>query len=149
MMNYVCDEYASSLVPLSFQEFCSVSVGYIAFLARNKKKNCFDIFSIHFQGGDNHCSVKKYAFEHEGTVQYDNAIPKLEQFTACVWMRFTNHSGDHVLFTYSGNCWVQHTRIQLNPSVSSFLRRLHRQCNAVFEGNSAFIEEHSSRIVVL
>lgn len=47
------------------------------------------------------CSVKKYAFDHEGTVTFRNKIPELEQFTICYWMRFTNHSGDHTLLTYS------------------------------------------------
>lgn len=51
---------------------------------------------------DQHCSVDKFALEHEGTIQYDQSLPKLDQFTICNWMRFTNHSGDHVLFTYSG-----------------------------------------------
>lgn len=48
------------------------------------------------------CSTDKYAFQHEGIIQYDHSMPKLEQFTLCTWMRFTNHSGDHSLFTYSG-----------------------------------------------
>ncbi|XP_031635791.1 uncharacterized protein LOC116348800 [Contarinia nasturtii] len=47
------------------------------------------------------CSVDKYAFEDEGTIQYDVSIPKMEQFTLCAWMRFTNHDGDHSIFTYS------------------------------------------------
>lgn len=57
---------------------------------------------------DQHCSVDKFAIEHEGTVQYDQSLPKLDQFTICNWMRFTNHSGDHVMFTYAGNFnhWV-------------------------------------------
>ncbi|KAG4070161.1 hypothetical protein HA402_003851 [Bradysia odoriphaga] len=50
---------------------------------------------------DQHCSVDKFAVEHEGTVQYEQSLPKMDQFTVCTWMRFTNHSGDHVLFTYS------------------------------------------------
>lgn len=49
-----------------------------------------------------HCTLDKYALEHEGTIQYDQTIPKLEQFTLCAWMRFINHSGDHSIFTYSG-----------------------------------------------
>lgn len=51
---------------------------------------------------EDQCSVKKYAFNHDGVVQYDNEIPELAQFTICFWMRFTNHSGDHVILTYSG-----------------------------------------------
>ncbi|XP_037035379.1 uncharacterized protein LOC119073785 isoform X2 [Bradysia coprophila] len=50
---------------------------------------------------EQHCSVDKFAVEHEGTVQYEQSLPKMDQFTICTWMRFTNHSGDHVLFTYS------------------------------------------------
>lgn len=48
------------------------------------------------------CAVKKYAFNHDGVVQYSNKIPELNQFTVCYWMRFTNHSGDHVMLTYAG-----------------------------------------------
>ncbi|XP_013101112.1 uncharacterized protein LOC106082902 [Stomoxys calcitrans] len=50
---------------------------------------------------EDQCSVKKYAFNHDGVVHYDNEIPELSQFTICFWMRFTNHSGDHVILTYS------------------------------------------------
>lgn len=46
--------------------------------------------------------MDKYALEYEGTLQYDKTLPKLDQFTLCAWMRFTNHSGDHTIFTYSG-----------------------------------------------
>lgn len=48
------------------------------------------------------CSVKKFAFNQDGIVIYDNELPELDQFTICFWMRFTNHSGDHVMFTYEG-----------------------------------------------
>lgn len=54
------------------------------------------------QVANEQCSVEKYALENEGTIQYDAALPKLEQFTLCAWMRFTNHKGDHSIFTYSG-----------------------------------------------
>ncbi|XP_036338727.1 uncharacterized protein LOC118748422 [Rhagoletis pomonella] len=47
------------------------------------------------------CAVKKYAFNHDGTVAYENKLPDLNQFTICFWSRYTNHSGDHVLLTYS------------------------------------------------
>ncbi|XP_055846049.1 uncharacterized protein LOC129911989 [Episyrphus balteatus] len=69
-----------------------------------------DIFGYNYQEprhvtssvfGEDPCSVKKYAFDHEGTVTLRNKIPELEQFTVCYWMRFTNHSGDHTLLTYS------------------------------------------------
>lgn len=48
------------------------------------------------------CSVKKFAFNQDGAVKYDNELPELDQFTICLWMRFTNHSGDHVMLTYEG-----------------------------------------------
>uniref|UniRef100_T1PBT1 Pentaxin family n=1 Tax=Musca domestica TaxID=7370 RepID=T1PBT1_MUSDO len=50
---------------------------------------------------EDQCSVKKYAFNHDGIVEYDNEVPELAQFTICFWMRFTNHSGDHVVLTYA------------------------------------------------
>lgn len=50
----------------------------------------------------NSCSAAKFAFNHEGTVNYNQQIPKLDQFSICLWMRFTKHDGDHVMFTYSG-----------------------------------------------
>ncbi|GAB0099547.1 uncharacterized protein DMENIID0001_154220 [Sergentomyia squamirostris] len=60
------------------------------------------IFSTGFPGAlPDTCSVDKYALEYEGTLQYDKTLPKMEQFTLCAWMRFTNHSGDHTIFTYS------------------------------------------------
>lgn len=46
--------------------------------------------------------MEKFAFEDEGTIQYQVVVPKLEQFTLCAWLRFTNHDGDHSMFTYSG-----------------------------------------------
>ncbi|XP_037931669.1 uncharacterized protein LOC119666464 [Teleopsis dalmanni] len=51
--------------------------------------------------GKEQCSVKKYAFNYDGTVRYNNEVPELNQFTICYWTRFTNHSGDHVILTYS------------------------------------------------
>lgn len=61
------------------------------------------IFYHYFQQpASDQCALEKYAFEDEGTIQYDVAIPKLDQFTLCAWMRFTNHKGDHSIFTYSG-----------------------------------------------
>lgn len=48
------------------------------------------------------CPVEKYAFDGDGVVEYHSSLPKMEQFTLCAWMRFTNHSGDHTIFTYSG-----------------------------------------------
>jgi len=50
------------------------------------------------------CSVKKFAFNQDGAVEYNNELPELNQFTLCFWMRFTNHSGDHVMLTYEGEC---------------------------------------------
>jgi len=52
--------------------------------------------------GSDRCSVKKFAFNQDGEVEYGNPMPELDQFTICFWMRFTNHSGDHVLLTYEG-----------------------------------------------
>lgn len=68
---------------------------------------CFFFFCLFVghsinQGASDQCSVDKYALENEGTIQYDTAIQKLDQFTLCAWMRFTNHKGDHSIFTYSG-----------------------------------------------
>lgn len=60
------------------------------------------LLSFRLQVGSDQCSVEKYALENEGTIQYEAALPKLEQFTLCSWMRFTNHKGDHSIFTYSG-----------------------------------------------
>ncbi|XP_012161536.1 uncharacterized protein LOC105665380 [Ceratitis capitata] len=57
-----------------------------------------------FGGGDyreDHCAVKKFAFNHDGIVTYENDLPALNQFTICFWSRYTNHSGDHVLLTYA------------------------------------------------
>ncbi|XP_018799826.1 PREDICTED: uncharacterized protein LOC108975637 [Bactrocera latifrons] len=51
--------------------------------------------------GEDNCAVKKFAFNHDGTVTYENDLPDLNQFTICFWSRYTNHSGDHVLLTYS------------------------------------------------
>uniref|UniRef100_A0A1A9VCQ0 Pentraxin (PTX) domain-containing protein n=1 Tax=Glossina austeni TaxID=7395 RepID=A0A1A9VCQ0_GLOAU len=59
----------------------------------------FGYQSLAFSGDQ--CAVKKYAFNHDGIVEYNNKIPELKQFTICFWMRFTNHSGDHVVLTYS------------------------------------------------
>lgn len=55
-----------------------------------------------FQPPSDQCSLEKYAVENEGTIQYGVSVPKLEQFTLCAWVRFTNHKGDHSIFTYSG-----------------------------------------------
>lgn len=68
---------------------------------------------------DQQCSVDKFAIEHEGTVQYDHSLPKLDQFTICNWMRFTNHSGDHVMFTYAGNFDKQKKKIKTKNSFQS------------------------------
>lgn len=49
------------------------------------------------------CAFDKFAIDHEATINYDTSSMKtLEQFTLCLWMRFTKHDGDHVLFTYAG-----------------------------------------------
>lgn len=47
------------------------------------------------------CRPQKYALEYEGSLQIDQTLPSLDQFTLCNWMRFTNHSGDHTVLTYS------------------------------------------------
>lgn len=52
-----------------------------------------------FQGT---CAVDKFAIDHESIVKYDTDFAKLDQFTICMWARFTKHDGDHVMFTYSG-----------------------------------------------
>ena len=48
------------------------------------------------------CATDKFALDHESIIEYRTALAKLEQFTTCLWARFTKHDGDHVLFTYSG-----------------------------------------------
>lgn len=49
------------------------------------------------------CAFDKYAIDHEATINYDtSSLKTLDQFTLCLWMRFTKHDGDHVLFTYAG-----------------------------------------------
>ncbi|ALC48179.1 b6 [Drosophila busckii] len=68
------------------------------------------------------CSVKKFAFNQDGIVDYNNKLPELEQFTTCLWMRFTNHSGDHVLFTYETEKETREIQIWVaNAQNSSFL----------------------------
>uniref|UniRef100_A0A182QR11 Uncharacterized protein n=1 Tax=Anopheles farauti TaxID=69004 RepID=A0A182QR11_9DIPT len=61
-----------------------------------------DFLSAFSASGDDTCSFEKYAFDHDGTVKYSNKLPALSQFTLCMWMRFTNHTGDHTIITYSG-----------------------------------------------
>uniref|UniRef100_A0AAG5D479 Pentraxin (PTX) domain-containing protein n=1 Tax=Anopheles atroparvus TaxID=41427 RepID=A0AAG5D479_ANOAO len=60
-----------------------------------------DFLAAFHDTGDDTCSFEKYAFDHDGTVKYSNKLPALSQFTLCAWMRFTNHSGDHTIITYS------------------------------------------------
>ncbi|XP_060661722.1 uncharacterized protein LOC132795179 [Drosophila nasuta] len=68
------------------------------------------------------CSVKKFAFNQDGVVEYNNELPELEQFTLCFWMRFTNHSGDHVMFTYEAGKEQREIQIWVaNAQNSSFL----------------------------
>ncbi|XP_017062925.1 uncharacterized protein LOC108102442 [Drosophila eugracilis] len=68
------------------------------------------------------CSVKKFAFNQDGEVVYDNPMPELDQFTLCFWMRFTNHSGDHVLLTYEAGKEPREVQIWVaNAQNSSFL----------------------------
>ncbi|XP_058124192.1 uncharacterized protein LOC131287915 [Anopheles ziemanni] len=60
-----------------------------------------DFLAAFHETGDDTCSFEKYAFDHDGTVKYGNKLPALSQFTLCAWMRFTNHTGDHTILTYS------------------------------------------------
>ncbi|KAG5682510.1 hypothetical protein PVAND_011859 [Polypedilum vanderplanki] len=63
----------------------------------------FDSFN-NFNGifHEDTCAFNKFAIDHDSTINYDTSrFKKLEQFTLCLWMRFTKHDGDHVLFTYS------------------------------------------------
>ncbi|XP_040157508.1 uncharacterized protein LOC120897003 [Anopheles arabiensis] len=60
-----------------------------------------DFLTAFSASGDDTCSFDKYAFDHDGTVKYSNKLPALNQFTLCMWMRFTNHTGDHTILTYS------------------------------------------------
>ncbi|XP_053662493.1 uncharacterized protein LOC128711637 [Anopheles marshallii] len=60
-----------------------------------------DFLASFSSSGDDTCSFDKYAFDHDGTVKYGNKLPALSQFTLCMWMRFTNHTGDHTILTYS------------------------------------------------
>ncbi|EDW66452.1 uncharacterized protein b6 [Drosophila virilis] len=68
------------------------------------------------------CSVKKFAFNQDGAVEYGNELPELDQFTLCFWMRFTNHSGDHVMLTYQVKKEPREIQIWVaNAQNSSFL----------------------------
>lgn len=60
-----------------------------------------------------HCRADKYALEYEGTLRFEQSLPKLDQFTLCNWMRFTNHTGDHTIFTYSCKCIAADFKIKL------------------------------------
>ncbi|XP_035906628.1 uncharacterized protein LOC118509684 [Anopheles stephensi] len=60
-----------------------------------------DFLASFSSSGEDTCSFEKYAFDHDGTVKYGNKLPALSQFTLCMWMRFTNHTGDHTILTYS------------------------------------------------
>ncbi|XP_017006581.2 uncharacterized protein b6 [Drosophila takahashii] len=72
--------------------------------------------------GSDRCSVKKFAFNQDGEVEYGNPMPELDQFTLCFWMRFTNHSGDHVLLTYEAGKEPREVQIWVaNAQNSSFL----------------------------
>ncbi|XP_016939020.2 uncharacterized protein b6 [Drosophila suzukii] len=72
--------------------------------------------------GADRCSVKKFAFNQDGEVEYTNRMPELDQFTLCFWMRFTNHSGDHVLLTYEAGKEPREVQIWVaNAQNSSFL----------------------------
>ncbi|XP_017109665.2 uncharacterized protein b6 [Drosophila bipectinata] len=72
--------------------------------------------------GSNECSVKKFAFNQDGEVEYGNHLPELDQFTICFWMRFTNHTGDHVLLTYEAGKEPREVQIWVaNAQNSSFL----------------------------
>ncbi|KMZ07706.1 uncharacterized protein Dsimw501_GD14477 [Drosophila simulans] len=72
--------------------------------------------------GSDRCSVKKFAFNQDGEVEYGNPMPELDQFTICFWMRFTNHSGDHVLLTYEAGKEPREVQIWVaNAQNSSFL----------------------------
>ncbi|EDW82637.1 uncharacterized protein Dwil_GK25027 [Drosophila willistoni] len=72
--------------------------------------------------GSDRCSVKKFAFNQDGVVEYGNQLPELDQFTLCFWMRFTNHSGDHVLLTYEAGKEPREIQIWVaNAQNSSFL----------------------------
>ncbi|XP_064540249.1 uncharacterized protein b6 [Drosophila montana] len=71
---------------------------------------------------DDRCSVKKFAFNQDGAVEYNNELPELDQFTLCFWMRFTNHSGDHVMLTYQVEKEAREIQIWVaNAQNSSFL----------------------------
>ncbi|XP_034649983.1 uncharacterized protein LOC117889633 [Drosophila subobscura] len=73
--------------------------------------------------GSDRCSVKKFAFNQDGEVEYGSPLlPELDQFTLCFWMRFTNHSGDHVLLTYEAGKEPREIQIWVaNAQNSSFL----------------------------
>ncbi|XP_067005035.1 uncharacterized protein b6 [Anabrus simplex] len=50
------------------------------------------------------CAVYKVSFNQDlyfQYIQYKEPIPELLQFTLCMWVRFTNHSNDHPLFSYA------------------------------------------------
>lgn len=80
------------------------------------------VYSSPSSSSSDHCSVKKFAFNQDGAVQYNNELPELNQFTLCFWMRFTNHSGDHVMLTYEAEKEQREIQIWVaNAQNSSFL----------------------------
>lgn len=80
---------------------------YTAYLARDPH-NAINLASISrsdslgFMLLQGSCAADKFALDHEATVKYETDFIKLDQFSLCMWARFTKHDGDHVLFTYSG-----------------------------------------------
>ncbi|XP_016990990.1 uncharacterized protein LOC108052940 [Drosophila rhopaloa] len=111
------DSSASVVHPISFADH--VEDQYESYSIEDEEPLTFTRTPLY---GSDRCSVKKFAFNQDGQVEYGNQIPELDQFTLCFWMRFTNHSGDHVLLTYEAGKEQREVQIWVaNAQNSSFL----------------------------
>ncbi|XP_052857018.1 uncharacterized protein LOC128265196 [Drosophila gunungcola] len=111
------DSSASVVHPISFADH--VEDQYESYSIEAEEPATFTRTPLY---GSERCSVKKFAFNQDGEVEYGNQMPELDQFTICFWMRFTNHSGDHVLLTYEAGKELREVQIWVaNAQNSSFL----------------------------
>lgn len=54
--------------------------------------------------GNDQCELYKVGFLQDlyfQYIQYKTEVPKMKEFTLCMWTKFTNHSNDHPLFSYA------------------------------------------------
>lgn len=83
--------------------------------------------------------------EYEGTLQIEQSLPSLDQFTLCNWMRFTNHSGDHTIFTYSREYLYAFGQRKVTPFTTlTYFGSLNTRHQTAF--HSQFGAGHSPRI---